>query len=201
MQKSAYKHRLNYSNDSGNGSSNHNNSSSSSRGRASPQSPSQTEEDRLSPEPAKVKRKVSKALWLWCVQTWTNFLLLQSSPKIVGTCNCDDLLPIQCHLETKELWDKFHELGTEMIITKTGRWVHAIIWKYPCRLGGHVTIYYFYGLEMSPPLVEGNPECSYNHPFWIWHHIRDTFLAELQTVTANFVCHKTDHKIDISSHK
>ncbi|XP_037817331.1 T-box protein H15-like isoform X1 [Lucilia sericata] len=99
-QKSLYKHRINHSNDSG--SSNHNNnSSSSSRGRASPQSPSNTEDDRLSPEPAKVKRK--------------------PSPKIVGSCNCDDLLPIQCHLETKELWDKFHELGTEMIITKTGR--------------------------------------------------------------------------------
>lgn len=26
-----------------------------------------------------------------------------------------------CHLETKDLWDKFNELGTEMIITKTGR--------------------------------------------------------------------------------
>lgn len=29
---------------------------------------------------------------------------------------------IACSLETKELWDKFHELGTEMIITKSGRW-------------------------------------------------------------------------------
>ncbi|ESO08589.1 hypothetical protein HELRODRAFT_98030 [Helobdella robusta] len=28
---------------------------------------------------------------------------------------------IECKLETKELWDKFHELGTEMIITKSGR--------------------------------------------------------------------------------
>ncbi|XP_066847287.1 T-box transcription factor TBX20 isoform X2 [Anser cygnoides] len=28
---------------------------------------------------------------------------------------------ISCSLETKELWDKFHELGTEMIITKSGR--------------------------------------------------------------------------------
>ena len=28
---------------------------------------------------------------------------------------------IDCRLETKELWDKFHELGTEMIITKSGR--------------------------------------------------------------------------------
>ncbi|XP_012159102.1 T-box protein H15 isoform X2 [Ceratitis capitata] len=75
-------------------------SRSSSRGRTSPQSPASVnanEEDRLSPEPA------------------------QSAPKIVGSCNCDELLPVQCHLETKELWDKFHELGTEMIITKTGR--------------------------------------------------------------------------------
>ena len=36
-------------------------------------------------------------------------------------CNCDQLMAVDCHLETKELWDKFHELGTEMIITKTGR--------------------------------------------------------------------------------
>ncbi|XP_060081063.1 T-box transcription factor TBX20-like [Ylistrum balloti] len=32
-----------------------------------------------------------------------------------------DLPNIKCKLETKELWEKFHELGTEMIITKTGR--------------------------------------------------------------------------------
>lgn len=40
-------------------------------------------------------------------------------PKI--TCNCEELLTVDCHLETKDLWDKFHDLGTEMIITKTGR--------------------------------------------------------------------------------
>ncbi|KAI0226399.1 T-box transcription factor TBX20 [Lamellibrachia satsuma] len=32
-----------------------------------------------------------------------------------------ELAGIHCRLETKELWGKFHELGTEMIITKTGR--------------------------------------------------------------------------------
>ncbi|XP_041377112.1 T-box transcription factor TBX20-like isoform X2 [Gigantopelta aegis] len=32
-----------------------------------------------------------------------------------------DLEHIECRLETKELWDKFHDLGTEMIITKSGR--------------------------------------------------------------------------------
>lgn len=41
------------------------------------------------------------------------------TPKV--RCNCDELLNVECHLETKELWDKFHDLGTEMIITKTGR--------------------------------------------------------------------------------
>ena len=34
---------------------------------------------------------------------------------------CKALAEVECRLETKELWDKFHELGTEMIITKTGR--------------------------------------------------------------------------------
>jgi len=36
-------------------------------------------------------------------------------------CNCEELARVECHLENKDLWDKFHELGTEMIITKTGR--------------------------------------------------------------------------------
>ena len=36
-------------------------------------------------------------------------------------CNCPELMAVDCFLETKELWDKFNELGTEMIITKTGR--------------------------------------------------------------------------------
>ncbi|XP_054282633.1 T-box transcription factor TBX20-like [Macrosteles quadrilineatus] len=41
--------------------------------------------------------------------------------KVKRRCNCQELLTAECHLETKELWDKFHDLGTEMIITKTGR--------------------------------------------------------------------------------
>ena len=43
-------------------------------------------------------------------------------PRIMKPkCNCEELLAVDCYLETKELWDKFNELGTEMIITKTGR--------------------------------------------------------------------------------
>uniref|UniRef100_A0A182Y9Q0 Uncharacterized protein n=1 Tax=Anopheles stephensi TaxID=30069 RepID=A0A182Y9Q0_ANOST len=68
-----------------------------SRTTETPNSISVSDEERLSPEPA------------------------QKRPTIVGSCNSDDLRPVQCHLETKELWDKFNELGTEMIITKTGR--------------------------------------------------------------------------------
>lgn len=29
-------------------------------------------------------------------------------------------------LEGKDLWEKFHKLGTEMVITKSGRWVHQL---------------------------------------------------------------------------
>ncbi|KAH8249329.1 hypothetical protein KR032_008565 [Drosophila birchii] len=104
----------NISNSSNSNSSSNNNKSSGHRGRSAaavggaatpsppPPPPSQSpeENERLSPEESPAQ---------------------QPTPKIVGSCNCDDLTPVQCHLETKELWDKFHELGTEMIITKSGR--------------------------------------------------------------------------------
>ncbi|XP_066909646.1 T-box transcription factor TBX20 isoform X2 [Halyomorpha halys] len=35
--------------------------------------------------------------------------------------NCEELAHVECLLDTKDLWEKFNELGTEMIITKTGR--------------------------------------------------------------------------------
>lgn len=40
---------------------------------------------------------------------------------IQETCNCEELQHVSCHLETNDLWEKFNDLGTEMIITKTGR--------------------------------------------------------------------------------
>ena len=43
--------------------------------------------------------------------------------NLKGRCNCKELAHVECHLENKDLWDKFNELGTEMIITKTGRYV------------------------------------------------------------------------------
>ena len=35
--------------------------------------------------------------------------------------NNPGLAELKCILETKELWNKFNDLGTEMIITKSGR--------------------------------------------------------------------------------
>ncbi|KAJ0181963.1 hypothetical protein K1T71_002685 [Dendrolimus kikuchii] len=43
------------------------------------------------------------------------------NPQLVERWSSEEMRHIQCHLETKELWDKFNDLGTEMIITKTGR--------------------------------------------------------------------------------
>ena len=43
--------------------------------------------------------------------------------KLKPKYNCKQLAGVSCHLENKELWDKFNELGTEMIITKSGRYV------------------------------------------------------------------------------
>lgn len=48
---------------------------------------------------------------------------------------------VEVRLEMKALWDEFHSLGTEMIVTKAGRWVDDNVWlliyydiiaKHPC---------------------------------------------------------------------
>ncbi|QQP57451.1 Tbox protein H15like [Caligus rogercresseyi] len=41
--------------------------------------------------------------------------------KMTSKFNTEEMRYVTCTLETKELWDKFHDLETEMIITKTGR--------------------------------------------------------------------------------
>ncbi|XP_013390981.1 T-box transcription factor TBX20 isoform X1 [Lingula anatina] len=41
-----------------------------------------------------------------------------TKPLVSGS---ETLAGVHCRLETKDLWAKFHELGTEMIITKSGR--------------------------------------------------------------------------------
>ena len=45
----------------------------------------------------------------------------EKKSRISETSNCAELDPIRCNLDNKELWDKFCEFGTEMIITRTGR--------------------------------------------------------------------------------
>ncbi|CAH0557739.1 unnamed protein product [Brassicogethes aeneus] len=43
------------------------------------------------------------------------------NPLLQERWTSEELRNVTCHLETKDLWDKFNDLGTEMIITKTGR--------------------------------------------------------------------------------
>ena len=45
----------------------------------------------------------------------------KKTPKMTGRSNCTELSSVHCSLDNKELWDKFCEFGTEMIITRTGR--------------------------------------------------------------------------------
>lgn len=52
------------------------------------------------------------------------------NPQCQPSCNSADLEMIEAHLETKELWEKFYSLGTEMIITKTGRSVYPFLVTY-----------------------------------------------------------------------
>ncbi|GFV50138.1 uncharacterized protein TNCV_87711 [Trichonephila clavipes] len=46
---------------------------------------------------------------------------IPKDPRLLPKCNCEELQRVEAVLETKDLWEKFYELGTEMIITKTGR--------------------------------------------------------------------------------
>jgi len=43
---------------------------------------------------------------------------------------------IVCQLKPRDLWDKFHALGTEMIITKSGRLVGSHFLLLICSRGG-----------------------------------------------------------------
>jgi len=46
---------------------------------------------------------------------------VRQEPRITDDVTDDKMAVITCCLDTKELWKKFHRLGTEMIITKSGR--------------------------------------------------------------------------------
>ena len=45
----------------------------------------------------------------------------EKKSRISEECHSEDLAGVSCNLVNKELWDKFCEFGTEMIITRTGR--------------------------------------------------------------------------------
>ena len=47
--------------------------------------------------------------------------------SLLTTASGEEMRGVTCRLETKELWEKFHDLGTEMIITKSGRYVGRLL--------------------------------------------------------------------------
>ena len=52
--------------------------------------------------------------------------LVKKNPKVAN---------INVQLEMKALWDEFNHLGTEMIVTKAGRWVEVTPWDMQASLG------------------------------------------------------------------
>jgi len=46
---------------------------------------------------------------------------VRTAASSAATSSGGNMTDITCRLETKELWTKFHQLETEMIITKSGR--------------------------------------------------------------------------------
>ncbi|KAK9717600.1 T-box [Popillia japonica] len=56
-----------------------------------------------------------------CNSTGRRSPVAHKNPLLQEKCTSEELRTVTCHLETKELWDKFNDLGTEMIITKSGR--------------------------------------------------------------------------------
>ena len=46
---------------------------------------------------------------------------IDNNPRLRNKCNCEELQFVECVLETKDLWDKFENWETEMIVTKVGR--------------------------------------------------------------------------------
>jgi hypothetical protein len=48
-------------------------------------------------------------------------IIARESKKLEVEGNCCELEDHSCVLETSDLWEKFHEFGTEMIVTKSGR--------------------------------------------------------------------------------
>jgi len=46
---------------------------------------------------------------------------VESSPEVAYSRLHAKLVPVNAHLQATSLWNEFHNLGTEMIVTKAGR--------------------------------------------------------------------------------
>ncbi len=91
--------------------------------------------------------------------------MTKANVEICTACDDeDDLNDIDCYLETDDLWKKFHELGTEMIITKSGRRMFP-----PLRVsftGANVTQKYIIAMDIVP-MDEKRYRYAYHRSSWL----------------------------------
>ena len=66
------------------------------------------------------------------------------NPLLQERFSCEELRHAVCHLETKDLWDKFNDLGTEMIITKSGRSVPQFHFAQYSYFNSDTACFFFY---------------------------------------------------------
>jgi len=90
----------------------------------------------------------------------------EKKSKISETSNCEELDNISCNLDNKELWDKFCEFGTEMIITRTGRRMFPTVRITFADLEPEVGVKYHVLLDI-PPCDNKRYRYAYHRSSWL----------------------------------
>ena len=77
-------------------------------------------------------------------QACTEFQQNVSAMALTRTLSMvSQLSQIRIELEMKALWDDFNQFGTEMIVTKAGRWVDGVL----LRGNGNIKIFTYHSVD------------------------------------------------------
>lgn len=112
----------------------------------------------------------------------------KSLSTMLAKCTSPDLASTECYLESvsKELWSKFHELGTEMIITKTGRYV---LYTSQFSVFNRLT-------DFQKNLIRSTKKTLTRRRMYFYSHIRPRLLSRIfQTILSTVVKKKSIHGI------
>ena len=86
--------------------------------------------------------------------------------RITETSNCSELDSVKCTLDNKELWDKFCEYGTEMIITRTGRRMFPTVRVSFANVEAEPGVKYLVMLDI-PPCDNKRYRYAYHRSSWL----------------------------------